>query len=206
MNLMSKVYLFIVLVISLSIHEFAHAYSAFKAGDTTARDCGRMTINPIAHFDIIGFIFLLLMAFAGFPFAYGRPVPVNPNNYKNAKKDDILVSLWGPLSNIILAIIAGILFRIFMEAIPKSVITFLVIMVQVNICLAVFNLIPIYPLDGSHILVNLLPWQTAQKYIIFMQKNFIYVLIGLLIIINTPLGSCFSKLILNLTLFILGAK
>ena len=155
-DLMFKVYLLITLVISLSIHEFAHAYSAYRAGDDTAKRQGRMTINPIAHFDIFGFIFLILMAFSRFPFAYGKPVPVDPSNYNNPRRDDILVSLWGPLSNICLAIIAAIIFRLIKNIAPESALYFLLIMVQVNISLAVFNLIPIYPLDGSHILLNIL--------------------------------------------------
>lgn len=203
-NLMIKVYLFITLIISLSIHEFAHAYSAYRAGDSTAKLNGRMTINPIAHFDIIGFIFLLLMAFSSFPFAYGKPVPVDPSNYKNPRRDDILVSLWGPLSNICLAILCGILFRLFNQVVPMSVGYFLLIMVQVNICLAIFNLIPLYPLDGSHILINILPWQQAQAYQNFMARYFIYIFIGFIILINTPLGNGFGAFIMFLTKLILG--
>ena len=203
-DLMFKVYLFITLVISLSIHEFAHAYSAYRAGDDTAKRAGRMTVNPIAHFDIIGFIFLVLMAFSRFPFAYGKPVPVDPSNYKNPRRDDILVSLWGPLSNICLAIVSAIIFRFFKESSPESLLYFLLIMVQVNISLAIFNLIPIYPLDGSHILLNLLPWKTAQAYTQFMQRYFVYVFIGLIIVINTPLGHIFSATIFNLTKLLIG--
>ena len=203
-DLMIKVYLFITLIISLSVHEFSHAYAAYKQGDTTAKDQGRMTLNPIAHFDIIGFIFLVLMAFSKFPFAYGKPVPVNPSNYRNMKNGDILVSLWGPLSNICLAVISAIFFRLVQHSATDSLLYFLLIMVQVNISLAIFNLIPLYPLDGSHILINLLPWKTARAYQEFMQRYFIYVFIGLIILINTPLGHIFSAAILNITKLLLG--
>ena len=167
-DLMFKVYLFITLVISLSIHEFAHAYSAYRAGDDTAKRAGRMTVNPIAHFDIIGFIFLVLMAFSRFPFAYGKPVPVDPSNYKNPRRDDILVSLWGPLSNICLAIVSAIIFRFFKESSPESLLYFLLIMVQVNISLAIFNLIPI--IIAGTIIVVFMKFSDVDKF----EENKIY--------------------------------
>ena len=188
MNIQQGVYYFITLLISLSVHECAHAYAAYKVGDNTAKLAGRITLNPLAHLDPLGAIFLAFMAFAGFGFAWGKPVPVNPANFKNPRRDDIIVSLCGPISNIILAFVCGILFRFFGDSVPHSAAQFLLIMVMVNLSLAIFNLIPIYPLDGSHILINLLPWKLSQQYQYFMAKNYFFVFIGLIIILQTPIG------------------
>jgi len=146
-----------VLIFSLTVHEFSHAWSAYKFGDTTARDMGRLTLNPLAHLDFMG---VMVMIISQFRFGWAKPVPVNPMNLKNPRVADIWISAAGPLSNIAIAFVAGMLFRIFVSSsidLPGGVYTLLQTAVWINITLALFNLIPLFPLDGSHILRNLLP-------------------------------------------------
>ena len=144
-----------VLLFSLTVHEFFHAWTAHKFGDDTAKRMGRLTLNPLAHLDLWGTI---VMVVSGFRFGWAKPVPVNPMNLRNPRVADIWVSAAGPLSNLGLAVLGGLAF----QALPAAsgyVSQVLSWMVMVNIALALFNMIPIFPLDGSHILRNLLPPQ-----------------------------------------------
>jgi Zn-dependent protease len=148
---------FPVIVFSLSVHEFSHAYMALRYGDTTARDLGRLTLNPLAHLDIMG---VIVMVLSQFTFGWAKPVPVNPYNLRNPRVADIWISAAGPISNLIIAAVAGIFYRIgfgSLEADWAIVPMVLKAAMYINIILAVFNLIPLFPLDGSHILRNLLP-------------------------------------------------
>lgn len=160
-------YMVLVLVI-LPFHEFAHAYVAHKCGDDTAKWNGRMTLNPFAHLDLWGTLMLVL---CGIGFA--KPVPVNSYNLRNPKRDLLLVSLAGPLSNLLMAIVAAGIYKICTLVITSStvlVLCYLVliqIIMSVNISLAVFNLLPIPPLDGSRLWSTLLPgrWAyTLERY------------------------------------------
>ena len=137
------------LVFSLSFHEFAHAWMAYRLGDSTAARMGRLTLNPISHLDPVGSIALLLMGFG-----WAKPVPVDVRYLRNPKEDMVKVAAAGPISNIILAIIAALALRILFSTglITNSIKTFFIIFIQINITLAVFNLLPVSPLDGSQIL------------------------------------------------------
>lgn len=146
-----------VILFSLTFHEFFHAWSAHKFGDDTARRMGRMTLNPLAHLELFGTI---VMVMSQFTFGWAKPVPVNLSNVRNPRVADIWVSAAGPLSNIGLAVIAGIIFQIVGTtalAGQQPLTQILTAGVYINITLAVFNMIPVFPLDGSHILRNLLP-------------------------------------------------
>ncbi len=149
------------ILFSLTFHEFSHAWMALRFGDSTARDMGRLTLNPLAHLDLMGTI---VMVISGFRFGWAKPVPVNPFNLRTPRIADFWISAAGPLSNITLAILFGFLNRILgasPDLIPigarEAVFTFLWYAVSINVVLAVFNLIPLFPLDGSHILRNILP-------------------------------------------------
>lgn len=144
----------VAIVIALTIHEFAHALMANRFGDGTAKAMGRLSLNPLAHLDVVGF---LAMLFIGFGWA--KPVPVNPYNLRRPKLASALIAFFGPLSNLILAAIALVAFKIILPYLgPENLlIGFLSILVLINLVLAVFNLIPLPPLDGSQILFNLLP-------------------------------------------------
>jgi Zn-dependent protease len=153
----------IALVISISIHEFAHAYVADKLGDPTARHFGRITLDPRAHLDPIGLLFLLIAGFG-----WGKPVPFNPINLSNPKRDSALIALAGPTSNIILAIALSFLFRFFESNFILSI--FLYMVVFYNLILGFFNLIPAHPLDGFKVVYGILPhrlaiqWQQMESY------------------------------------------
>ena len=147
------------LLFSLSVHESAHAWTALKEGDPTAQERGRISLNPLVHIDIIGTVVMpLLMIFTGVPLlGWAKPCPVDPRNFKNVRRGQIIVSGAGPVSNLILALLftAGpfVALRVIPEPSPTHpVLLLLMTGVQLNVILAIFNMVPLPPLDGSHIL------------------------------------------------------
>jgi Zn-dependent protease len=162
------------LLLAITVHEVAHGYIAYRKGDYTAKLLGRLTLNPIRHIDPIGtvlFPLMLALSGTGVIFGWAKPVPVNSFNFKSPKKDMVLVSLAGPVSNFLLAMLFALLLRILLwvpGAGGSSVLVPLAVMLQfgirISIILGVFNLLPIHPLDGSHIVEGLLPAQKAQAY------------------------------------------
>ncbi len=147
-------------LLSLAVHEYAHAQYADWAGDPTPRRQGRVTLNPIAHLDPLGTALIIFMAFSGYGIGWGKPVPVNPGYFRHPRRDWVLCAFVGPLSNIVLAVIFAIPLRILLasgEPVPDNVfVEFLFAMLSVNIGLAVFNMIPLHPLDGSKVLSGFL--------------------------------------------------
>jgi Zn-dependent protease len=147
-----------VLLFAITIHEYAHGRTALWLGDPTAKNMGRLSLNPLPHIDPFGAICLFL-----FNFGWAKPVPVDPRYFKNFRKDIIFMSLAGPLANISLALLAGILIRYFFF--PWEIYRLaLIYLLFMNLGLGLFNLLPIPPLDGSHVLENLLPPGAAQNY------------------------------------------
>lgn len=175
--------LFLCLVMSLSIHEFAHAFMAEKLGDDTPRFQGRVTLNPLAHLDPVGTILILF-----FGFGWGKPVIFNPYNLKKPFRDTALIAAAGPISNIILAIAAGLLYLVLSELffITRFQSTFLYYLAFYNMALALFNLIPVNPLDGFKILYGILPRQ--YSYILDYLSNY-----GMLILIAIMVTGVFSR-------------
>jgi Zn-dependent protease len=196
--------------ISLAVHEFAHAYVAYKKGDNTAKNQGRLTLNPIKHIDLFGSVLMPFMAFAsGFALiGWAKPVPVDRRNFRNQLKDDALVSLAGPASNFLLAILFFILFVVITKvpiefAFRESVINMIWFGVYFNIFLCLFNLLPLPPLDGSHILYDLFP----NRFTASLLNLGIYGSILLIFFIYSPLWKYFYQLInyvLNIFLAIGG--
>ncbi len=166
------------LLFALTFHELAHGYVAYSLGDHTAKDEGRLTLNPLKHLDPIG-----TLAFIVMKIGWAKPIPVNPANLRNPHKDMLFVSLAGPGANIVLAIISAILVKIlFLFPVLPSFIfnplaNMLVASVWINVVLAVFNCVPIPPLDGSKILMGLLPQDLAYSYANLEPYGFILVLI-----------------------------
>lgn len=170
------------IIYALTVHEFFHAFTAASLGDDTAKNLGRLSLNPLVHIDFVGFLMLLLIGFG-----WGKPVPFNPNNLKNQKYGSAIISFAGPLSNIISCFIfLGILKYLIplLNFSPSDLlIYFLSYLVIINLILAIFNLIPIPPLDGSKILFAILPDQ-FENFKISLEQNGPYILIGLLVLDN----------------------
>ena len=152
----------IALIIAISVHEFSHALSAYRLGDNTAKNQGRLTLNPKAHLDPMGTI---MIVFAGF--GWGRPTPVSPWNLRIGEKAGMaVVSVAGPISNLIVALVTGIIFQFYMNSGSDSiqVARILLTVIQLNLVLAIFNLLPIAPLDGFKIVLGLLPRDAALSF------------------------------------------
>lgn len=169
MGFIEIVFLILVLVFSAIIHEFSHGFMADKLGDPTARYAGRLTLNPKAHIDPVGSILLpvlLLAVQSPFLFAYAKPVPFNTYNLKDQKRGPALIAAAGPMSNFVLAAVFGVIFQL-MSA--STMAPFLLTIVQVNVILAVFNLVPIPPLDGSKLLYAIMP-DSMQRYKVMLER------------------------------------
>lgn len=199
-RLQGFLYILPAFIIALSVHEWAHAYTAYRAGDMTAYSMGRMTLNPLKHIDPIG---LLMVAIVGFGWAKG--VPVNPRNFRNPKKDNIMVSLAGIIANISLALVSVLVmdavFKIsglsdlhlkaawsyifvFDNKIANILMYFMSSFVMINIALAVFNLLPIPPLDGSHLLEGFILRNFGPTALMTLNRYGTMILIIVLLILN----------------------
>jgi len=177
-------YLGIALIVAATAHEFAHAYVADRLGDPTPRSQGRLTLNPLAHLDPLGTLLILL---AGFGWA--KPVQINPANFQDWRRDSIIVAAAGPLANVTLLFVLGLPYKLgLLEGGPlgaSTVSRLLLVTIQINAMLAVFNLIPVPPLDGSKILMGLLPPAQAVSYARLQPYG---VLILLLLVMTRSLG------------------
>lgn len=187
----------IALLIGFTVHEASHAYVADKLGDNTARLLGRLSLNPLAHLDLLGTIFLV---FAGF--GWGKPVPIDLRKLKNPLRDEVLIALAGPASNFLLAIVLGLLFRLLSPFLSPALNLLWLLIIILNLRLGIFNLLPIPPLDGSKILQLFMP---LEKYLrlqqIGMLALFLFLLAGgnlLGQIINIP-SNYFFHLLTNIS-------
>jgi Zn-dependent protease len=179
MSLILWILTFIVAItVSITVHEAAHAWTADRLGDPTARLMGRLSLNPLVHYDNVGTTILLFTAILTilgrfpFPFGWAKPVVFDPYNLKNPRKDSALISIAGPAANLILAFFLSLILRIpggpFSPlAYAQNVISFVILL---NVALAVFNLIPIHPLDGGKVLVGLLPTKEAREVDLFLRR------------------------------------
>ncbi len=175
----SQIIIFFAFVIpSAILHEYFHGWAAEQLGDSTAKYMGRMTLNPLAHIDPFGTIFLpLMLMFAsggGFVFAYAKPVPYNPRNLRDQKWGPALVAIAGPFANILIAVFFSALIRLHIFSPLAYVFSFIVL---INIMLAVFNLLPIPPLDGSKILAAILPARSAEWLLGLERYGFVFLLL-----------------------------
>lgn len=180
------------IVIAITIHEFSHAAMAYALGDPTAKNMGRLTLNPLAHMDIWG---TLLLLFAGF--GWGKPVPFNPYNLKSHRMGPALVAMAGPLSNIVMVIIFSLILRFIYPVLGLTesnyLFQFLFVLITLNAVLAIFNLIPVPPLDGSKLLFAFLP-PSMENIKIFLTQYGFMILIGLIFIDNFTGLSIFGSI------------
>ncbi len=185
LTLMQRIVVWILPVIfAITVHEVAHGWIAKKYGDNTASAQGRLTLNPIKHIDLVGTILLpglLLLTGTGFIFGWAKPVPVDARNFKNPRKDMAIVALAGPISNLLMALAWALLARIAVmigvEFISVPIIYMGVAGISINLVLALINLLPIPPLDGSRVLTGILPSYWAWKYNQLERYGFIILLI-----------------------------
>lgn len=183
MELISLLFFFVIIIPSAIIHEYAHGWMADQLGDPTARYAGRLTLDPRSHIDKWGTLLMPLILFfvtgGRFLFAYAKPVPFNPYNLKNQKWGPAMVAIAGPASNLILALIFGLLVRFvpLSSMFMANLIGLMSIIVYANVLLAVFNLVPIPPLDGSKILYAVLP-DSQYKVKVFLEKNGFLILLA----------------------------
>lgn len=163
----------VVILLSITIHEFGHAFAADRLGDDTPRRQGRLSLRPDRHFDPLGLLMIFFVLNAGIGLGWGKPVQVEPRNFHNPRRDMLLVAACGPLMNLLLAVVAGLVVRSSLSAygnLNPEWGRFLLILMLVNLSLLFFNLIPLPPLDGSRILGALLPADLAWRYTIAMSR------------------------------------
>lgn len=164
------------MLVALSFHECAHAFVAYKLGDPTAKNMGRVTLDPTKHIDPMGAVCFLL-----FGFGWAKPVMINPRNLKNYRRDDVLISIAGPLTNLILAFLCyGILSAAVVYTDNTVMITVASYLVSINLSLAIFNIIPIPPLDGFHVLTSIFV-RKSHKVVEFLYRYGRYILIALML-------------------------
>lgn len=203
------------ILIAIILHELAHGFIAYKLGDPTARMMGRLTLNPVAHIDLFGTILMPLLLFVTtngqFVFGYAKPVPINPYNFKNPKRDMAISAAGGPAINVLLAIVSVLLLKYAIipasvvvpdaavKGFLKPVVLMLTASVSINAILAIFNMIPLPPLDGGRVLMGLLPHKQAAA----LGKIEPYGMIIVLILVATGISSYIIVPILSLFLGLL---
>lgn len=189
---------FVYLILAITVHEFAHAFAADRLGDPTARSQGRLTLNPFAHIDPVGTIALpltlTLLSGGAFSYGWGKATPFDPYNLQNPRKDAAIISIAGPISNLLLALIGAVLIRL----VPHQFILFVLPLITVNVSLAVFNLIPVGPLDGQKILFGILPRDLAYEFQSIMNRYGTLILIFMIFPVfggEAPVSSIMSPVI-----------
>lgn len=182
------------LAVAFPFHESAHGLAALALGDKTAKNSHRISMNPFRHFDLLGFVLLMLVGFG-----WGKPVPINPYNFKHKKSGIAITALAGPLSNLLLAYISIIIFKLFYIFLPdqKFIQIFLYYSIFINISLMIFNLIPVPPLDGSRILYYFMDDESYFNYSRYSTVLFIVLLVAIEILDRTGIYSSIVKAVFN---------
>lgn len=201
-DIQSVVMFLLAFTVAVTFHEFGHAFAAVALGDDGPKRAGRLTLNPIDHLDPLGTLILVVTAVEGLPFGWGKPVMTNPNLYKNPRTGDIIVSVAGPFMNLVLAVIFAVIIRTGYFGLPpiSPFYALIDIALEVNIVLFLFNLIPIPPLDGSHILTDLLPYNMAKSYQSAMSRYGWFIFIAFILFA----GNLIAPLVVNIRNLMVG--
>lgn len=203
-------FIIIVLLFSVVIHEVSHGAFAYYLGDPTAKYAGRLTLNPLKHLDPIGSVVVpLVLVLAGLtPVGWAKPVPINPNNFRDKKWGELKVSFAGPASNLIVALFFGLLIRLllFLDYMPANLYFIFSYIVLINILLALFNLVPIPPLDGSHILFSILPYSPQIKKVEMFLRQFGFLILVFLIYLFPPFFSALIYVVSLIFFLFAGAS
>ena len=201
--------LLLAVIVATTVHEFGHAWMADYLGDSGPREAGRITLKPWKHFDPLGFLLLVVTMFIGFPIGWGKPVKTDPSKYRCGEKKGIaLVAAAGPAMNLITAIILAPFVRFILGGglgqgeVAMMILIALAIIMVINISLFAFNLTPIHPLDGSHIMASLLPEELAKPYRTLNQKFGVYILLVLLY--TGRLGRVLGPIVLAIFSWLIG--
>lgn len=189
-NIHQDILIIAVLILSITLHEFAHAITADRLGDPTPRAQGRISILPIDHLDPFGTIMMIITTISGFGLGWGKPVQTNPRNFRHPRRDQGIVAVAGPISNLIQATICAIPLRTGLGGhyLNGTLGQFLIYGVMINLSLAFFNLIPISPLDGHWIVTAILPYEQAIQYFRFMSTYGMIILILLVVVFPSVLA------------------
>jgi Zn-dependent protease len=196
----------VLILVAFPVHEFAHAFAAYQLGDSTARLFGRLTLNPAAHFDPAGGLILalsIILSGGTYGFGWAKPTPVNPANLRGGQRGDALVALAGPLSNLLLAAVAALVFRLLDAtgtSLPSLAVEVLFRFFFINLVLMIFNLIPIPPLDGSHVLYALLDPPTAWRVRAFLSQYGTIILIVAIFLPIIPPGRTVIQVVFEVIL------
>jgi len=198
---MMQIFEIIILILSAVAHEYMHGWVAFSLGDPTAKNAGRLTLNPLAHLEWFGSVILpLFMVVTGMPFVFGwaKPVPYNPFNLRDKRWGDAKVAAAGPLTNFFIAIVFGLFLRL-VPGLNAVFANFVMAIVYINLILGVFNLIPLPPLDGSKILASFFPYRAREAYMNVGRMGFLLVIIVVLFAgeLIIPLVNLLFKLIVG---------
>jgi len=201
----------VMLLVAFPIHELSHAFAAFRLGDNTARFMGRLTFDPRAHFDPTGGLLLVItILFTGFGFGWAKPTPYNPMNLQGGRWGEAIVAAAGPISNLVLAVLGAIPLRyIVATGMPVPILTtFLLLFVQINLALMVFNLVPIPPLDGSKVLFAFLDPRTSWQARQFLTQYGLFILLAAMLLPifggNTLIGLVFNDVLEPISHFLTG--
>ena len=195
----------IFLLVAFPVHEFAHAAAAYLLGDSTAKLFGRLTLNPIVHFDRVGGMMTIIsVLLGGFLFGWAKPTPVNPANLRNRRNGEVIVAVAGPLSNLVMALIGAFVLRLLLAGqvqAPDLVYQGVYLFVVFNVALSIFNLMPIPPLDGANVLFRFLSPRQVWQLRPILQQYGIFILLGFILLLSRPL----SGVIYGVSNFLVGA-
>ena len=190
----------VLLLVCFPVHEFSHALAAYWQGDAVAKVYGRLTLNPIAHFDRFGSLMIIVSVLlgSGMILGWAKPTPINPQNFRDRRNGELLVALAGPASNLLMAVVFGLVFRVLFTLdapLPRMAYQAVYDLVVFNVLLGIFNLLPVPPQDGSNILFRFLSPRQVWQIRPMLQQYGLFILLGVIIVLGAPLGQLINGVV-----------